>query len=214
MNDRICVLVLLCIILMPAHAISKEQKISAPELEVEVLSVKYKGSWTQVGIAIKNLGTADAPISCCGAYIEDGDGYAIASLTRDELSQLIHNKAKNAAAIGAIIGLGLGIGGAVGGVDELVYSGIAVGGASGIGAVAGSAVAESQQRNLIIDDIMRNRTFPAGLKVAGNIFFPPKKRWPGKSRKAQAIHLTYQVNGAQYRIDAPVEAPDEGRRNR
>lgn len=203
---------LFCILLLPAQAISKEKQpasLAPPSLEVEVISVKYKGSWTQVGIAIKNLGTADAPVSCCGAFIEDGDGYAVASLKRDEIAQLIHNKAKTAAAIGAIVGLGLGIGGAVGGVDELEYAGIALGGASGIGAVAGSAAAESQQRNLIVDDIMRNTTFPAGLKVAGFVFFPPKKKWPGKSREAKAIHLTYLVNGAQYSISAPVEILSE-----
>lgn len=186
----------------------------APALAVEVIKIKNKSSWTELTIAIQNLGTTDATISCCTAYLEDSNGYAIASLTRNDLLAIIHNKARTAATIGSMVGLGMGVGGAVGNINELEYAGIAVGGASVIGGVVGEAAAESQARNLIIDDIMRNKTFPAELKVAGKVFFPPRRKWPSDSRVATALHITYEINGKQYKAKTiiPEEAYSKPRK--
>lgn len=77
---------------------------------------------------------------------------------------------------------------------------------AGPGAIAGTvgeAAAEGAQRSFVIDDIMRVRTFPAGLKVAGVAYFPPRKKWPD-SKHLQAIHVTYKLHGQQHRVTVPV----------
>lgn len=172
-------------------------------LGLSVVKVKAKGSWTEVMVAISNNGAKDLEFKCCKVYLENTDGYAVSSLSREEVQTQIHNKAKTAAIIGGIVGAGLGIGGIASGNDALAYSGLGVGAGSAIAGTAGEAVAEGAQRGLVIDDIMRNQVFPSGLKVAGIAYFPPKKKWPG-SKNAQAMHLTYTLNGKTYRASAPV----------
>jgi len=176
------------------------------DLSISVVKVKTKGSWTEVMIAIENHGSKDAEFQCCKVFLENTDGYAVASLNREEVQTQIHNKAKTAATIGTILGIGLGLGGAISGHEELGYAGLGVAGGSVIAGVAGESSADGKQRSLIIDDIMRNQVFPAGLKVAGVVYFPPKKKWPG-SKKAQAVHLTYNQRGKSYRATAFV--PDQ-----
>ncbi len=197
-------LVVVAVLLVPALSYAKK---SEPKLSMEIIKAKSKGSWTEVFFAIQNHGVKNSDVRCCKAYLENMDGFAIANLNRGELQALIHNKAKTAAIVGGIAGLGMGIGGAAGGVDELAYAGLATAGASGIAAAAGAAAADSQRRNVIIDDIMRNRTFPAGLKVAGAVYFPPKKKWPS-SKTAKALHVTYDVKGKEYTISAPLTEED------
>ncbi|MBT3182182.1 MAG: hypothetical protein HN337_06730 [Deltaproteobacteria bacterium] len=197
-------LVVVVVFLVPVICYAKK---SEPQLSMEIIKAKSKGSWTEVFFAIKNDGIKSSDVNCCKAYLEDMDGFAIANLNRGELRSLIHNKARTAAIVGAIAGLGMGIGGAAGGVDELAYAGLATAGASGIAGAAGAAAADAQRRSVIIDDIMRNRTFPAGLKVAGAVYFPPKKKWPS-SKVAKALHITYEVKGKEYTISAPITDED------
>lgn len=173
-------------------------------LGVEFVKMKAKGGWTTIVLALQNQGTADTDFECCQMYIENDAGYAVQALSRDEMQVLIHNRARTASIIGELVGAGLGIGGAIGGVDELVYAGVAVGLGSAIVGVAGDAAKEGQQRSLVIDDIMRNQNFPAGLKIAGVAYFPPKKKWPD-SKVLQAIHVTYKLHGKQHRVTVPVE---------
>ncbi|MBI4366602.1 MAG: hypothetical protein HY543_07275 [Deltaproteobacteria bacterium] len=172
-------------------------------LQVEYVGMKAKGGWTAVVVAIQNTGTHDAEFACCEAYLENAAGYAIPALSGDEMAVLIHNRAKTAAAIGALIGAGLGIVGAVSGSVELIYAATGVGVASGIAGVAGQAAAEGEARHFVIDNVWRAKAFPAGLKVAGVIYFPPRKKWPN-SKDPQALHLTYKLRDRTYRITAPA----------
>ncbi len=172
-------------------------------ISLNVVKLKNKGSWTEVMLAIANNGNKDLEFQCCTVYLENTDGYAVSSLNRGEVESQIHNKARTGALIGAIVGAGLGIGGAISGNEDLGWAALGVGGTSAIAGLAGSAGAEGAQRALIIDDIMRNQVFPSGLKVAGIVYFPPKKKWPG-SQKAQAVHLTYTIGNHTYHASAPV----------
>lgn len=172
-------------------------------LDVYVIKVKPKGSWTEVTIAIENDGKTDANIQCCTVYLETDAGYAVASLTQDEVRTQNYNKARTPAIIGGIIGAGLGFGGAISGKKELGYAALGTLGTSAIAGTVGQHVYDKNNRNFIIDDVMRNRELPSGLKVAGIAYFPPKKKWPG-SQRAIAIHLTYKLNGRSYRTTTPI----------
>lgn len=187
-----------------AWAKTKAKTAANASLGVSVVSVKAKGSWTEVVLALENKGGADVQFSCCKAFLENDDGFSVASLTQGEVRSQIHNKAKTAAAIGAIVGAGLGIGGWAGGSEEAALAGISVAGASAIGGIAGDASANKQARNIVIDDLMRNQLFPTGLKVAGVVYFPPKKKWPG-SHTAKAIHVTYSYKGTQQMVTVPLQ---------
>lgn len=172
-------------------------------LQMEMIGMKNKAGWTAVVIALKNSGTRDSNLQCCTAFLETDAGYAVQSLNRDEIAAVNFNRAKTAATIGGIAGAALGIGGLAGHVDELAYAGLALGGASAIAGTVGSAKESGELRNLVIDDLMRVRQFPAGLKVAGTVYFPPQKKWPG-SHTARTIHLTYRAGGQEYHVTAPV----------
>ncbi|MBI2345995.1 MAG: hypothetical protein HYV03_03760 [Deltaproteobacteria bacterium] len=195
----------LVILLMSHAAIARGRHVSARDanLGVTYVGMKAKGGWTAVVIAIENQGTRDATFECCEAFLENAAGFAVPALGGDEMAVLIRNKAKTAATIGALIGAGLGIAGAVADVDELVYAAVGIGVASGVTAVAGEASADKERRSFVIDNVFRARSFPAGLKVAGVVYFPPRKRWPD-SKQAQAIHLTYKLGGMQHRVAAQI----------
>ncbi len=171
-------------------------------LDLYVVKVKARGGWTEVTVAIENDGKTDARVQCCHVYLENTDGYAVLSLTRDEVRSQNVNRARTPAIIGGIIGAGLGLGGMISGKEELGYAAVGTLGSSAIAATVGEHVADKNSRNLVIDDLMRNYEFPSGLKVAGVVYFPPKKKWPG-SQSAKAIHLTYKLNGKSYRVFAP-----------
>lgn len=204
--NRLMFVALCCLVCGAASpTLAKGQAASArAPVDLDVVAVKAKGGWTAAVIALRNNGAKDARIECCTAYVENDAGYAVQSLTRSDLEILARNRAKTAATIGGIIGAGLGIGGAIGNVDELVYAGISVAGASAIAGVAGSAAHDNEVRNFVIDDMMRVRKLPAGLKVAGVVYFPPMKKWPG-SKRAKAVHVTYRLNSREYRAMAPVK---------
>ncbi len=182
----------------------KNDKNAANLLQVEAIKLKSKGSWTELQLAIQNTGNTDAEFECCQIYIENKDQYAIQSLSRQEVKSQIYNKAKTGSILGGIAAVGLGLGGAISGHEELGYAALGVGGASLAANVVGDASAEKQGRNLIIDDIMRTTEFPAGLKIAGVSYFPPKKKWPG-SRDIERVHLTYKYKGKTYRTSAPLK---------
>lgn len=190
-------------LMMPSFA--KAGRGATPPLTMDVVTMKAKGGWTAVVIALKNNGAGDAAIQCCTAYLETDAGFAVQSLTRQDLSELNYNRAKTTSTLGGIVAAGLGLGGAIGNVDELIYAGIALGGASAIAGVAGGAQRDAEARNVVIDDIQRVHKFPAGLKVAGVVYFPPKRKWPG-SHRAAAVHVTYRVGAREYRVSAPVVA--------
>lgn len=195
---------LIALLSMPAaYAKRPVAPVAAPEFSFEVIKVKYKGGWTEAAVAIQNTGSSDATISCCNFFLENDDGYSVQTLTRDEVLALIHNKAAAASAIGALVGVGLGVGGAVGDIEELEYAGIATGGASVIAGVAGEAAEGASRRRVVVDNVMRVQKFPPGLKVAGIVYFPPRKRWPG-SHTAAAIHLVYEAGGTMQRATAPI----------
>jgi hypothetical protein len=189
-------------ILLLAGVRAWAKPVSGP-LSLDVVKVKAKGSWTEVQIAIRNNGNTDAPFSCCTVFLENTDGYSVASLNYGEVESQIHNKARTGSIIGEIIGAGLGIGGLASGNRALGYTGLGIAGGSAIAGVAGDSAAEKQGRDLVIDDIMRNQVFPSGLKVAGVAYFPPKKKWPG-SQHAQRIHLTYKMGNKTYRTVADI----------
>jgi hypothetical protein len=172
-------------------------------LSLDVVKLNAKGSWTEVQIAIQNNGETDADFKCCTVFLENSDGYAVASLNPGEVRSQNHNKARTGATIGQIVGAGLGIGGLISGREELAYAGLGVAGGSTIAGVVGGASEDKRERDLVIDDVMRNHVFPAGLKVAGVAYFPPKKKWPG-SKNAEEIHLTYQMGGRTYRASAAI----------
>lgn len=173
------------------------------QLGLTVIKVKQKGSWTEVTIAIENLGNSDATFRCCTTFLENTDGYAIASLDNSQVQTQIYNKARTPSIVGGILAGGLGLAGVISGKKELGYAGLGLGGASAIAHVVGGGSADKKHRELVIDDIMRNQVFPSGLKVAGVAYFPPKKKWPG-SKKAEEIHLTYEYQGRLHRVSAPV----------
>jgi hypothetical protein len=189
----------LTFLLLPALASAAGQG----PLSLDVVKVKSKGSWTEVQIAIQNNGDTDAEFQCCTVFLENTDGYAVASLTRGEVESQIHNKAKTGAIIGGIAAAGLGLGALISGNNNLGYAALGAGAGSAIAGEVGSASAEKTERDVIIDDVMRNRVFPSGLKVAGVAYFPPKKKWPG-SKDAQEIHLTYKMGNKTYRTSAPI----------
>ncbi|HSA60214.1 MAG TPA: hypothetical protein VLJ37_11080 [bacterium] len=172
-------------------------------LSLDVIKVNSKGSWTEVQIAIQNNGDTDAQFECCTVFLENSDGYAVASLNQGEVRSQIHNKAKTGAILGGIAAGGLGLGGLISGHEELGYAAVGVGAGSAIAGTVGEAGAEGAARDIVIDDIMRNHLFPAGLKVAGIAYFPPKKKWPG-SKRAEEIHLTYKMGNQTYRASSPV----------
>lgn len=172
-------------------------------LSLSVVKVKSKGGWTEVQIAIQNNGDTDTELQCCTVFLENTDGYAVASLTRGEVESQIHNKARTGAILGGIAAAGLGLGGLISGNENLGYAALGVGAGSAIAGEVGSASAEKQGRDLVIDDVMRNRVFPSGLKVAGVAYFPPKKKWPG-SKNAQEIHLTYKMGKKTYKTSAAI----------
>jgi hypothetical protein len=172
-------------------------------LSLDVVKLNSKGSWTEVQIAIQNNGDTDAELKCCTVFIENSEGYAVASLNPGEVRSQNYNKARTGATIGQIVGAGLGIGGLISGREELAYAGLGVAGGSTIAGVVGGASEDKRDRDLVIDDVMRNHVFPAGLKVAGVAYFPPKKKWPG-SKNAEEIHLTYKMGNKTYRTSAPI----------
>lgn len=173
-------------------------------LGLSVVKVKNRGKWTEVEIAIENKTNKNLNLKCCTLFLENQGGYAIASLAADEVQSQIHNSAATVGTIGAIVGAGLGIAGAVSGKEELVYAGIATAGTGIIASTAGEAVTDKKRRDFIIDTIARTELFPAGLKVAGKVYFPPKRRWPG-SNKAKALHLTYRVGGRDYEVTSFIK---------
>jgi len=193
---------ILCFELMAGPLFARSDNTPGP-LSLSVVKVKAKGGWTEVTMAIQNTTDKDISFECCQTYLETDTGYAVSSLTRGEVESQIYNRARTGALIGGIVGLGLGIGGLASGNNAVGYSGLGVGAGSAIAGVAGESAANSAARGIIIDDIMRNQVFPAGLKVAGIAYFPPKKKWPD-SKKAQAVHLTYSLNGRSYQTSAPV----------
>lgn len=175
--------------------------LAAGPLSIEYIGAKTGKGWTAVEVAIRNNTAKPIAVRCCEAFVENERGYAVASLTASDVSQLNYNKANTAAKLGGLLGAGLGLGGAIGGVDELVYAGVATGIASGAASVVGQAKADGNDRDLIIDDLQRVRKFPPGLKVAGVIYFPPTRKWPG-SKAAKAVHLAYTYGGAEYKASA------------
>lgn len=200
---KICATLIVLMSMPTAYAKGPVAPVAAPEFSFEVIKVKYKGGWTEAAVAIQNTGSSEATVTCCNFFLENDDGYSVQTLTRDEVLALIHNKAATASAIGALVGVGLGVGGAVGGIDELEYAGIAAGSASVIGGVVGEAAAEGSRRRVVVDNVMRVQKFPPGLKVAGILYFPPRKRWSG-SHTAVAIHLVYEAGGTMQRATAPI----------
>lgn len=177
--------------------------IESGPLSLHVVKVKGNNSWTEVQIAVENRRDQDLNMKCCTAFLENQDGYSIASLNSDDIRAQNYNKARTPALIGGVIAAGLGIGGAMSNNKGLQYAALGTGAASAIGAIAGDSAANKRTRNLLIDDVMRNQLFPGGLKVAGVVYFPPQKKWPG-SRKAQAVHISYNYGGRTYRASAKI----------
>lgn len=204
---KILSLVLITLIAIPLPAMAKAKKhyksASNATLEVSFIGIKYKGSWAEVQIALENKGSAEATFECCKAFLENDAGFSMASLTQSEVQSQVYNKAKTAALVGTIIGAGLGIAGAVSGSEELGYAGISAAGASTIGGAVAAHSADKSQRNIVIDDIMRAQVYYPGIKVAGTMWFPPKKRWQG-SKKPQAIHVVYNYNGQMQKVTVPI----------
>jgi hypothetical protein len=186
-----------------AEAQARSYKKLPPPISVEVLKMKHHGGWTEVTVAIENKSDEVLSLECCTAYMENAAGYAVPSLTGQEIKRQVHNSAGAGATIGQIIGLGLGIGGLASGNDALAYTGLGVGTGSTIVSVAGEASANSRKRGIIMDDVMRNQTFPPRLKVAGVVYFPPKKKWP-ESKEAANLHMIYRADGDQQDISVPV----------
>lgn len=190
---------------LPAMAKGKKHYKSARNatLEVSFIGIKYKGSWTEVEIALENKGDAEATFGCCKAFIENDAGFSTASLTQGEVQSQVYNKAKTAALVGTIVGAGLGIAGAISGTPELGYAAIGVAGTSTIAGAVAEHSADKMQRNIVIDDVMRAQVYYPGIKVAGKMWFPPKKRWQG-SKKPAAIHVVYSYNGKMQNVTVPI----------
>lgn len=205
---RLCLLMVAGLLIIPGPLLAKSKGKRFPTasnatLGVSFIGIKYKGSWTQVQIALENMGSAEAEFECCKAFLENDAGFSTASLTQSEVQSQVHNKARTAALIGTIVGAGLGIAAGIDGSPELGYAATSVAGASVIaGAVAGAS-AEKQQRNIVIDDVMRSQVFYPGIKVAGTMWFPPRKRWQG-SKNPQAIHVVYNYNGKAQKVTVPI----------
>ncbi|PIR21576.1 MAG: hypothetical protein COV45_02190 [Deltaproteobacteria bacterium CG11_big_fil_rev_8_21_14_0_20_47_16] len=196
-------------LMVPMPAMAKKSRIgktiSNATLSATFVDMKSKSSWVTVTIALENMGDAEATFECCKAFLENADGLSVASLTQDEVQRLVHNKAKTAALIGTIAGAGLGIAGAVDRSAELGYAAVSVAGASTIAGAVAEASADSQRRNIVIDDVMRAKIFYPGIKVAGSMWFPSKKHWHG-SKKIQAIHVVYAYNGKMQELTIPVNS--------
>ncbi len=205
---KILLLTMVAVLVLPATMSAKGKKhyksAANASLEVNLIGLKYKGSWTEVQIALENRGSAEATFECCKAFLENDAGFSVASLTQGEVQSQVYNKAKTLATVGTIVGAGLGIAGAIDHSAELGYAAASVAGASTIaGAVAGHA-ADKAGRNIIIDDVMRAQVYYPGIRVAGTMWFPPKKRWQG-SKKPQAIHVVYNYNGQMQKVTVPIE---------
>lgn len=204
---KIISLVLVGLIALPVMGFAKSKKkfpsASNATLEVSFISIKYKGSWAEAQIALENKGDAEATFECCKAFLENEAGFSTASLTQSEVQSQVYNKAKTLATVGTIVGAGLGIAGAISDSSELAYAGISAAGASTIAGAVAEHSADKQQRSIVIDDVMRAQVFYPGIKVAGTIWFPPKKRWQG-SKKPQAIHVVYNYNGQMQKVTVPI----------
>ncbi len=205
---KILSVILVALLAVPLPALAKGKKhyssASNATLEVSLIGIKYKGAWTEVQIALENKGSAEATFECCKAFLENEAGFSTASLTQGEVQSQVYNKAKTAALVGTIVGAGLGIAGAVSGSPELGYAGISAAGASTIAGAVAEHSADKTQRNIVIDDVMRAQVYYPGIKVAGTIWFPPKKRWQG-SKKPQAIHVVYNYNGQMQKVTVPLK---------
>lgn len=204
---KIIALLLISLIALPLNAAAKSKKkfpsASNASLEVSFIGIKYKGSWTEVQIALENKGNAEAEFECCKAFLENDAGFSTASLTQGEIQTQVYNKAKTAALVGTIVGAGLGIAGAIDGSPELGYAAASVAGASVITGAVAEHSADKSRRNIVIDDVMRAQIYYPGIKVAGTMWFPPKKRWQG-SKKPQAIHVVYNYNGQMQKVTVPI----------
>lgn len=205
---KILTLVMVMALALPTAAFAKgKYKVRSAKnatLEVSFIAMKMKGSWTEVQIALQNNGSQNATFECCKAFLENDAGFSVASLTQGEVQSLVHNKAKTAALVGTIVGAGLGIAGAIDGSPELGYAATSVAGASVITGAVAEHSADTTRRNIVIDDVMRAQIYPPGIKVAGTMWFPPKKRWQG-SKKPKAIHVVYAYNGQQQQVVVPIE---------
>lgn len=204
---KILALAIIAALALPLSAQAKGKKryksAGNASLEVSLIGIKYKGSWTEVQLALENKGNAQAEFECCKAFLENDAGFSVASLTQGEIQSQVHNKAKTAALIGTVVGAGLGIAGAIDHSAELGYAAASVGGASVITGAVAEHSADKTRRNIVIDDVMRAQIFYPGIKVAGTMWFPPKKRWQG-SKKPQALHVVYNYNGQMQKVTVPV----------
>ncbi len=186
------------------QARSPRGKVPAP-ISVEVLKMKHRGGWTEVTVAIENKSDEVLSVECCTAYLENTKGFAVPSLTGAEIKRQVHNSLGTGATIGQIIGVGLGIGGLASGNDALAYSGLGVGLGSTVVSVAGEASADSRKRGILMDDVLRNQAFPPRVKVAGVVYFPPKKKWP-ESKEAESLHMIYEDEDGQKRdVSVPIK---------
>jgi hypothetical protein len=205
---KIVIALLVGLFLFPINVTAKSKKkfqsASNATLEVSFIGIKYKGSWAEAQIALENKGDAEATFECCKAFLENDAGFSTASLTQGEVQSQVYNKAKTLATIGTIVGAGLGVAGAVSDSAELAYAGISAAGASTIAGAVAAHSTDKQQRSIVIDDVMRAQVFYPGIKVAGTVWFPPKKRWQG-SKKPQAIHVVYNYNGKMQKVTVPIE---------
>lgn len=204
---KILLLVLVAAIAAPFPALAKGKRYRSAgnaSLEVSLIGIKYKGAWAEVQVALENKGSAAATFECCKAFLENDAGFSVASLTQGEVQSQVYNKAKTAALVGTIVGAGLGIAGAIDGSPELGYAAVSAAGASTIAGAVAEHAADKARRNIVIDDVMRAQIFYPGIKVAGTMWFPPKKRWQG-SKKPQAIHVVYNYNGQMQKVTVPIQ---------
>lgn len=204
---KIIIILLISAFVAPFPAMAKGKKkfssASNATLEVSFIGIKYKGSWAEAQIALENKGSAEASFECCKAFLENDAGFSVASLTQSEVQSQVYNKAKTLATVGTIVGAGLGIAGAISDSAELGYAAVSAAGASTIAGAVAEHSADSSRRNIVIDDVMRSQVFYPGIKVAGTMWFPPKKRWQG-SKKPQAIHVIYNYNGKMQKVTVPI----------
>lgn len=204
---KVIAILLISVFAVPFSAMAKGKKkfssASNATLEVSFIGIKYKGSWAEAQIALENKGSAEASFECCKAFLENDAGFSVASLTQSEVQSQVYNKAKTLATVGTIVGAGLGIAGAISDSAELGYAAVSAAGASTIAGAVAEHSADSSRRNIVIDDVMRSQVFYPGIKVAGTMWFPPKKRWQG-SKKPQAIHVIYNYNGQMQKVTVPI----------
>lgn len=205
MKKILIIMLMMVVVPNAVWAKGKKQYKSASNatLEVSFIGIKYKGSWAEAQIALENKGSAEATFECCKAFLENDAGFSVASLTQSEVQSQVYNKAKTLATVGTIIGAGLGIAGAIDRSAELGYAAASVAGASTIAGAVAEHSADSARRNIVIDDVMRAQVFYPGIKVAGTMWFPPKKRWQG-SKKPQSIHVVYNYNGQMQKVTVPI----------